>query len=250
MRRPVRHFFLSDAQVRDGVELDHMRWAGRYIAEKRPDVVICGGDFGDVPSFSVWDQPGSLAGEGKRYRRDKESIWRAMDLLMNPIARCRSYKPKLKLTYGNHEHHIVRMVERDPRFEGTISLADLRYEEYGWTTYPFLQPICVNGVYYCHYFTSGKRGSACTTAAQILRKKHDSCVAGHQQGYDIATGHRADGRRITAIISGSFYLHDEPYMGPQENRHWRGCFMLNEVDDGAFDPMPVSLDYLRRKFGK
>ena len=36
-----RHFILPDVQAKDGVPLDHRKWAGEYIAEKRPDVVIC-----------------------------------------------------------------------------------------------------------------------------------------------------------------------------------------------------------------
>jgi hypothetical protein len=30
---------------------------------------------------------------------------------------------------------------------------------------------------------------------------------------------------------------------------WRGIWMLHEVDDGAFDEMPVSLNYLRKRYG-
>jgi hypothetical protein len=38
-------------------------------------------------------------------------------------------------------------------------------------------------------------------------------------------------------------------MGPQGNKHWRGMLMLHDVNDGAFDLMPVSLKYLRKKYG-
>ena len=55
---------------------------------------------------------------------------------------------------------------------------------------------------------------------------------------------------MTAIIAGSCYEHNEGYMGPQGNEHWRGFYMLHEVDDGAFDEMAVSIDYLRRTYGR
>ena len=55
---------------------------------------------------------------------------------------------------------------------------------------------------------------------------------------------------MTAIIAGSCYEHDEGYMGPQGNEHWRGFYMLHEVKDGAFDEMAVSLNYLRERYGK
>ena len=43
------------------------------------------------------------------------------------------------------------------------------------------------------------------------------------------------------------YEHEEEYMSPQGNRHWRGCIMLHAVNDGAFDMMPVSLAYLNKR---
>ena len=73
--------------------------------------------------------------------------------------------------------------------------------------------------------------------------------AGHQQGRDIAYGQRADGTNMTAIISGSFYQHHEPYLNPQTNSHWHGVWMFHDVKDGAFDELPISIDYLRKKYG-
>jgi hypothetical protein len=29
---------------------------------------------------------------------------------------------------------------------------------------------------------------------------------------------------------------------------WRGIYVLNEVKDGCFDEMPVSLDYLKERY--
>jgi hypothetical protein len=110
--------------------------------------------------------------------------------------------------------------------------------------------VVIDGIAYSHYFTTGVMGRPCTTAAAQLTKKHMSCIAGHQQGLQIATGHRADGSRLTSIIAGSCYTHDEDYMGPQGNKHWRGCLMLHEVNNGEFDLMPISLDYLRKKYAE
>jgi hypothetical protein len=83
----------------------------------------------------------------------------------------------------------------------------------------------------------------------LLKTLHMSAFAGHQQGREIAYSRRADGATLTAIISGSFYQHDEPYMSPLSNKHWRGMWMLHEVKDGQFDEMPVSINFLKRKFG-
>jgi hypothetical protein len=75
-----------------------------------------------------------------------------------------------------------------------------------------------------------------------------SCFAGHQQGKQIVYGYRADGSTITSIISGSCYEHDENYLGPQGNKHWRGFWMLHDCKDGGFDEMPVSLSFINRRY--
>lgn len=100
----------------------------------------------------------------------------------------------------------------------------------------------------CHYFTTGLLGRPCSSATVQLAKKHQSCISGHQQGLQIATGHRADGTRLTSVIAGSCYEHEEDYLGPQGNKHWQGILMLHEVHQGEFDLMPISLKFLKTKY--
>jgi len=38
-------------------------------------------------------------------------------------------------------------------------------------------------------------------------------------------------------------------MDQLSNRHWRGLLMMNEVQDGHFDEMFLSVEYLGRKYG-
>jgi hypothetical protein len=92
-------------------------------------------------------------------------------------------------------------------------------------------------------------GRPATTANALLNKKFMSCVAGHQQGLQIAMSQRADGKRITSVICGSSYPHDEGYLGKQGNTHWRGIAMLHSVKDGEFDLVPVPLKYLEKRYG-
>jgi hypothetical protein len=174
-----------------------------------------------------------------------------MDLLMNPIgARGRSSWPvRCEFTMGNHEDHIRRAVNEDPKLEGLMSDDDLGLADYGWRVHEFLQPISIGGVAFCHYFPSGIMGRPITTAQALLTKLHMSAFAGHQQDRQIAYGKRADGAGMTAIISGSFYQHSYQYLSPFTNRHWRGMYMLHEVKDGEFDEMAVSINFLKRRFG-
>lgn len=243
-----RHIYIPDAQVKPGVPTAHLKACGNYIAEKRPDVIVCAGDFADMPSLSTHKPKGHMDYEGKRYMKDIVAVHDAMRLLMVPFIGIKDYEPKMVLTLGNHEDRITRAVKADPMLEGKIGLTDLDYEEWGWKVVPYLKPIKIDGVTYCHYFVTGVYDKAISKASQLITKYHQSCIAGHQQGRDIAYGKHADGSPITSIIAGSFYEHDEDYLSPQSNNHWRGIYMLNEVHDGSFDEMAVSLNFLKRKY--
>lgn len=249
------HLVIPDCQVRDGDNFEFLRCIGRYIVKKQPDTIINLGDFADMCSLSSYDI-GKKAFEGKRYLKDIEAAKLAMQALLEPIKsfnvqakanKQKQYKPRLVLTLGNHENRINKAVNNDAKLEGVLSTKDLGYEK-DWEVHNFLEVVVIDGVAYSHYFTSGALGRPCASAAAMLSKKHMSCIAGHQQGLQIAMGNRADGTSITSIIAGSCYEHDEDYMGPQGNKHWRGIMMLHEVKDGSFDVMPVSLKYLKEKY--
>lgn len=252
----MKHLIIPDTQVKPGVDLNYLAWVGKYIVEKKPDVVVQIGDFADMPSLSSYDT-GKKSFEGRRYKDDIEISIRAMRILLKPLKdynakqtkkKKKQYKPRMVLTLGNHEQRINRATENDPKLYGTLSIDDLRYAEAGWEVFDFLDTVVINGVVYTHYLTSGVMGRPIGTASAMVSKTHQSCVVGHQQGRQVAYGKRADGTNITCIIAGSCYLHDEEYMGNQGNNHWRGLVMLHEVNDGQFDEMFVSLDYLRQKY--
>jgi hypothetical protein len=237
--------------VKPGVALEHLSWAGKYAAYKKPEVIVNIGDFADMSSLSSYDI-GKKEFEGRTYKADIDVARKAMKLFMDPIQKEMAktkWKPRLVLTLGNHENRINRAISLDRKLEGLISIADLSYEAAGYEVYPFLAPVSIGGINFCHYWTTGVKGNAASTARAILAKYHDSCFAGHLQGRDIAYGKRASGESITAIISGSFYQHDEEYLHPQGNTHWRGIWMLHNVTNGSFDEMPISLEYLRSKYG-
>lgn len=243
---------ITDTQVMPGVPLDHLSWAGQYIAEKRPDVILCIGDFGDFPSLSMFGRD-QRDFHDHRWKKDLAAFHEGMQLFLDPIEAERKkdpkWKPYMEFTEGNHESHIERITQQYPFLEGTISRDDLCLEEYGWRVHRFLQPIAIGGVAFCHYFPSGVMGKPISSAPALLRKLHMSAFAGHQQGREIAYSRRADGGNMTAIISGSFYQHTYKYLSPFTNAHWRGMYFLHEVKDGQFDEMALSINYLKRRYG-
>ena len=254
----MRILVIPDCQVKENVPLEHLTWAGQAIVDYRPDVVVNIGDFADMPSLSSHDVKGSKYFEGLRYKKDVEVVKEGMKMLLAPLKDLQSrqrknkekvYKPRMVLTLGNHENRIDRAVNNNPTLEGLISVGDLDYER-DWEVHPFLHPVFIGGVGFNHYWPVGAMGRPAASAAAIISKLHMSCVAGHQQGKQVAYGKRADGNPISAIIVGSYYLHDEGYLDQLSNRHWRGLLVMNEVHDGSFDELFLSMDYLKRKYGQ
>lgn len=248
--------FIPDCQVKRNVDLSYLSHLGKYLAEKKPDVIVQIGDFADMESLSSYDV-GKKSFEGRTYKADIEASREGMSYLMSPIQqeqerlkrnKEKQWNPVKKLLLGNHENRIDRAIDLDRKLDGLISTKDLGFEEWGWEVHPFLEVVVIEGIAFSHYFTSGVMGRPIGTSNALLTKKHMSCIAGHQQGRQISFAQRADGKEMTAIICGSCYLHDEDYMGPQGNSHFRGFFMLHEVNDGSFDEMAVSLEYLKREY--
>jgi len=238
---------IPDVQCKPGVPNEHLTWAGKYLAEKKPDVIVNLCDFYDMPSLCSYDK-GKKSFEGRRVSKDLDAGHRGLELLHTPIAKVRGYNPELEATLGNHEHRISILLALEPQLIGTIGLDKLRFKDYGYRVHPFLRPVKVAGFHFAHYFPSGIMGRPCTTARKMLTLFHVSCIAGHQQGLDQATSYKPDGKRIMCMIAGSFYQHKENYLTPISNKHWRGIIMLHEARAGEADPMFVSLNFLKRRY--
>ncbi len=247
--RPRKHLVIPDCQVRPDVDYSHLTWVGNYIAAKRPDVVVNIGDFADMPSLSSY-AVGKAEAEGKRYSADVAATRNAMDLLMDPVLEAKrsshgKWKPELHLTLGNHEDRITREAKANAKFIGTLSVDDLHYRESGWQVHPFLEVATIDLIQYSHYFVSGVMGRPVSSASALLRQRHASAVMGHVQRIDMAIHPTT---QCVALFSGICYQHDEPYLTPQGQNTKRGIWMLNEVKNGTFDPMFISLDFLRRNY--
>ena len=252
----MKHLVIPDTQVKPNSPTDHLRWAGLYAAEKKPDVIVHIGDHFDMPSLSSWDV-GKKSFEGRRYKDDIEAGIHAMEVFLQPIRdeqqrlkvnKHKQWRPRMVFTLGNHENRIERAIESDPKLDGLIGYKDLQLDEMGWEVYDFLDVVVIDQIAYAHYFTSGIMGRPVSSARNMLSKKMMSCIMGHVQDRDIAYGRRADGTYILGLFSGIYYQHDEDYLTPQTNSSWRGIWMLNEVANGGCDELPVSMNYLRNKY--
>lgn len=251
-----RHFIIPDTQVRPGVPLDHMDWIGRALVDYRPDVIVHLGDHWDMPSLSMHDGPGSLRMEGARYEDDVKVGNDAFERLCLPMEREQArlirnkekqWRPDKIFLRGNHEHRIQRAVNASPKYAGTIGEHHLRIRD--WDGYGFLERVWVDGLLYSHFFQASHSSHAIGGSIDNrLNKIGTSFVQGHEQGFRYGTRIQASGATWHGLVAGSCYLHREEYRGNQGNRHWRGVVVLNEVNDGDYCVMPLTLDYLCRRY--
>ena len=256
------HLVIPDVQTKEGVGTKHLKHVGKYLVDKKPDVVICLGDFADMPSLSSYDR-GTKGFEGRRYWKDIAAAKKAMDILLNPLReynelcskqKVKQYHPEMHMILGNHEYRIVRAVNNDAILEDTIGTKDLGYEEAGWIVHEFLETVDIDGILYCHFFPRSANGRVlqnrrgAPTASTQVKREMQSCTSGHLQGLDFNI-YQTGQRRLYGIIAGSCYTHDEEYLSPQGTAYWRGIIMKHEVRNGQYDPMFVSLDYLQRRYG-
>jgi hypothetical protein len=217
------------------------------IEEYQPDRVLHLGDHWDCSAVSRHNGPKEREGE-----RIVNDIYAGNEaLLMLEEYGGHAAKNKIILR-GNHEHRLNRYVNEHPEVEGIIGDHLFNDKQLGWKPISYLhgspQAIQLDGIWYAHYFTNVNTGRAIGGSAQYkLGSIGAPFVQGHVQGYDIGSKQYATGRVVRGIVAGSCYLHDEPYKG-MANNHWRGALVLNEVDGGSFSEMPLTMDYLCRKY--
>lgn len=248
---PTRHLFIPDTQVQPGQKVSHIEALGNYIAEWKPNVIVIAGDWFDMKALCVYDRDLADVTQ-RRYQADVDSGVDALMSLMKPWARNKKYKPRLIYTLGNHEERVLRLLDAQPTLRGAVTLPWEAASNNGWEVYPYLKPVTVDGISYCHLFCKSANGLVTNTKwgapnarTQVLRELRSS-TAGHKPGLDFHCQPTSSGR-IYGLIAGSFY-QGEDWTGPQGAASWRGVVMKHEVRKGQYDPMFVSLNYLLRKW--
>lgn len=248
----MRHLFIPDTQIKKGAPIQHIEALGNYIEEKRYDKIIIAGDWWDMPTTSNWNT--ALDQEGLRIQDDIDAgnkamslLWRAVDK-QNKKSR-KKYLPEKHFLFGNHEHHLERFVENHPSLAGMLGYHLLNIEQHGLIPHKFLQPVDIDGILYCHYFVNPMSGRPVSGMMETrLKTIGQSFTQGHAQSFAYGEREVPSGKRHHGLVAGSFYMHDEKYKGPQGNHHWRGIIVKHEVQDGSYDLMKVSLQYLLREY--
>ena len=239
---------IADTQAKSEESLEYLLWVGKYIADKKPDIILHIGDHFDLPSLSSYDK-GTSKIEGKRLYKDIEAGVEGFKLLNLELEKHKDYHPRKVFCLGNHEERLDRYVNEHPELQGTLGTDKLPFAKYGWEVHPFLKPVEIEGIFFVHYLANPMSGKPYGgSAMNILKTVGRSFVVGHKQCLDIAIRPTIDGKQQLGIVNGACYDHFESYKGFTGNNHFRGLTVLHECSDGFAVPMFVSLDYMKEKY--
>lgn len=239
---------IADTQCKSEESLEYMKWVGKYILSKKPDVIVHIGDHYDFPSLSSYDK-GKSSSEGRRLVNDIKSGNLGFEYLNQYIDSDPYYFPRKVFCLGNHEARLDRYVDDNPELIGTLGTDKLPFNKYGWEVIPFLKPIEINGIFFVHYLANPMNGKPYGgNAMNILKTVGRSFVVGHKQTLDSVIRPTIDGKMQIGIVNGACYPFDEGYKGFQGNNHFRGITLLTEVEDGFGCPSFVSLSHMKESY--
>lgn len=244
---------IGDPHVDPEYSNDRFDWLGRYIADTRPDIVLCMGDFNNVGSLSRFDR-GKVTFEGRRYAKDIEHNDDALARIDRPSVRTK-YRPRKVMVKGNHEHRIEKHVAENPELVGKIGYKDLGFENYGWETSEFLETLNIQGFAVAHYFQSGntdKAISGINAARSLIQKGHESTIVGHSHLLGTATDTTSFGRKLHGISAGCFTHPNfvESWSIQSAKLAWRGVIRLDGAERGDYLGLTlVTQESLRKAYG-
>jgi len=240
---------IGDPHVNPDYDNDRFTGLGKYIAQEKPEYVVCLGDMADLPSLSSYDR-GTKGFEGRRYSKDVAAVIDAQEKLFAPIKelnrmllkkKVKQYKPKLYMTLGNHEDRITRAINSSPELDGAISIDDLQYKKFGWKCTPFKDCLTIKGISFSHYFTTGAMGrpiSGINIGNSMMNKLHCSAVQGHSHLISHQESTKPDGQKIFGLSAGCYShpQYSENWCRDIEYQWWRGVITLEGLDsEGYYD---------------
>lgn len=250
---------IGDPHARPDQDNSRFEILGKFAVDKKPDIIVCIGDFADMESLNSYDK-WTVKAEGKRYKDDLISVIDAQEKMFAPIRKemdrlvtnkKKRWEPKFYMTMGNHENRINRAANENPSLYGHMSVDDLKYKEYGWEVVPFLKPLVLHNIAFQHYFTSGVMGrpiSGDNHAATLVKKNFMSSVCGHSHLRDYWETTDIIGRKKFGLVLGCYDEGDHSYANGTQHQWWSGLTMLNRVEDGQAEPAFWSLKYLKERY--
>lgn len=250
------HLIVPDPHAQPGYNNNRADYLAGLIIDTKPDVVIVLGDLWDMPSLSSYDR-GKRSFQGRSYQKDVASGIEFNDRMWGPVKRRKRKMPVRIFLEGNHEERIERAIEASPELDGAIGFNDLQLDKYydEVVRYTGNTPgvIKVDGVSYAHYFITGVSGRSIGgehPGYMLITKEFESCTQGHTHVFDYAERTSSSGSKIAGMVAGVYQDYHSGWAGEANKLWWRGVILKEDVEEGFYDFRTISLDRLKREYGK
>lgn len=254
--------FIPDPHVASGQDLSRFYNLGNLIVERKPDIIVMGGDFMTIESFSNWDMKKNRLMEGIRYAKEMAAGREAMDLIFGPMEfhnlkmrdhKSKLYKPEVIWCEGNHENRVDRYLESHAQLVGQLELAlpqNLNYAAYPINiVLPYREYIYRDGIAFCHVPFNGKSPvQGIYVAKRALEVMGTSVVFGHAHRWQEQDIDRHGVPQIQALCAGCFFEHEDPYVKGTQLTYRRGIALLHQYEYGRFDVEQISIKRLKAEY--
>jgi hypothetical protein len=256
---PRDHLVIPDDHAFPEDNFRRYEWLGQYIMEHMPEVIIKLGDSWEMGSLCHYDK-GKKDFVFKNVKEDIEAGHKAEAIMFAPLMeynalmakwKKKQYKPIVIKIMGNHEARVQKLLDYEPKWEGTISMDDFKTRlPLDETIVDYMDFIIVDGVAYSHYFVSGTMARPFASARAMLAKRAMSCTMGHTHSLDVAVTVKPTGQVIRGLIAGGFHDEDNAsFAGVQVDNIWYdGVMHKHDVVDGDYDLEEISIKRLRRMY--
>lgn len=254
------HICMPDDHTHPGDNLRRYEAFGNYIVEHQPEVIIKLGDSADMASLSSYDV-GKKDFVMQNVHADIEALHLSEEVMYAPMhawnkrmtqMKKAQYNPLVIKLHGNHEYRLAKLLEYEPRWRSPIVHMGAFHtrQKINETVVPYMDFICVDGIYYSHAWASGVMGRPVPNARALLAKKGVSATMGHSHVLDSASMTRPDGTSIRGLIAGCFLDPDHKgFGGPQVDKlYWSGILHKHDVEDGDYDLEEISIARLLKNY--
>ena len=236
---------------------DRADWLGKFILDRKPDMVVNMGDTFDLPSLSSFDK-GKASFHGASYEKDVNAGLDFLDRMWYPIRKAKRKRPYSVFLEGNHCRRLTKVLEYQPELAGDrfgVSYKNLQLGDYHNEVvyYEGQTPgiYTCEGISFAHFMVSGLMGRPIGGehhAASLLAKNHCSCVVGHSHTVDWAVRSSPTGGRIMGLVAGVYQDYESSWAGNINHLWWPGLVYLHGVENGVYSPEFISLGKIRREY--
>lgn len=249
-----RYLIIPDSHAHPEHNNDRADYIAKFIIDTKPDVVVNMGDQFDMASLSSYDK-GKRSFVSRNYKKDIEAGQEFNDRVWGPVKRQKKKLPYRVVLEGNHEARIERALDLSPELQGTMGFEDYQYDDYydEVVRYEGGTPgvIELDKILFAHYLITGVSGRPIggeRAGHMLISKYNQSCIVAHSHILDHASRTSIQGRTLNGLVVGCYQDYINDWAGRIGHMWWSGLTLLDNVENGNFDPAFIRLESLKKMY--